>query len=269
MNSFTANNSLGVKHFICSNIISGSFISSLVEDVTVVLLALLLFKAPVSGFGVCLALLAGTWMALPRLGRLVKTSLFLLWKKYSGGSIRRGVPAGTMPSALTVAQETQLRTLPGLEMETARWAVPCASGWSHGLPGHRANRFGTLLSPAGQPGVLVFLAKGWFRHHAVRIPLAGTTVRQETSFLSENLVIHRAEDGMHLVFRFTRAEEPMVARLVAVLQASLGHRAPQAMAAGTPSLPPALPLPVPLSSPSLVPEALPQTEYRSPPPLQH
>jgi hypothetical protein len=245
-----------------------NILASLVEDAAVVLLALLLFKAPVSGFGVCLALLAGTWIALPRLGRLVKASLYLLWKKYSGGSIPRGVPAGALPAALTVAQETPLRSLPGLETGVASWAVPCASGRSHGLPGHRANRFGLLLSPAGQPGVLVFLAKGWFRYHAVRLSLAGATVRQETSLLSENLVIHRAEDGMHLVFRFTRAEEALVARLVAGLQAGLGLRAPQLEATGT-TLPPALPLPAPLSSPSLVAGVFPHSELNSPPPLQH
>ncbi len=236
-----------------------NILASLVEDAAVLLLALLLFKAPATGFTVCLALLAGTWMALPRLGRLVKTSLYLLWKKFSGGSAWRGVHAGDLPAALTVAQETQLRTLPGLEMETASWAVPCASGRSDGLPGHRANRFGTLISPAGQPGVLVFLAQGWFRPHAVRISLAGATVRQESSFLSENLVLHRADDGLHLVFRFPCAEAPMVARLAAGLQAGLGHRAPQPVPATTILQPPSL---------ALIPGVLPQAECSSPPPLE-
>jgi Domain of unknown function (DUF4126) len=211
-----------------------NILTSLVEDVIVVLLTLLLIKAPVTGFSACLILLGGTWIALPRLGRLVKTSLFLLWKKCFGSTA--AAHQGQLPSSLTVAQETQLTTLCGSGPARAAWAVACVSGKSRALPGHRANRFGTLVAPLDQPGALFFLTKGWFQRHAVRISLAGATIRQESTFLSENLVIHRADDGLHLVFRFTRAEAGLVARLTSDLQTRLGLSAP---------LPP-LPLPVPL-----------------------
>ena len=186
----------------------------------------LLINAPVTGFAACLALLAGTWMVLPRLLRLVKASLFLVWKKYLGRVAMPDFPQTVLPSALTVEQETQLIEKVGPEAAVAWWAVPCVSGKASGLPGLRPNRFGTLVAPAAHPGTLVFLSRGWFRRHAVRVSMAGASIRQESGFLSENLVIHRADDGLHLVLRFTRGEGPLVARLVQGLHSRLGLAAP-------------------------------------------
>jgi len=87
-------------------------LASLAEDVSVVLLLFLLVSAPVTGFAVCLALLAATWIALPRIFRLVKTSLFLLWKKLFG-KVPAGSHSGKLPDALTVAQETLLLATAG------------------------------------------------------------------------------------------------------------------------------------------------------------
>jgi hypothetical protein len=215
-----------------------NILASLVEDLGVCLLALLLLKAPVTGLAASLSLLVGTWIVLPRLGRLVKTSIVLLWKKYLGP---KSAPRhqGPLPTALTVAQETQLAALLSTTQPKALWSVLCASGKAHGLPGHRAHWSGTLISPAGHPGTLVFLTKGWFRRRGVRFSLAGASVRQESTFLSENLVIHRAEDGLHLVFRFTRAEAPIVTRLTGQLHTQLGITAPFPVT------------PVPLPTPSL------------------
>ena len=215
-----------------------NILASLAEDLTVILLLLLLIKAPVTGFVACLALLAGTWIILPRMFRLVKTSLFLLWKKYVSRATYPGLHHGALPAALTVAQETELAALAGADATAAAWAMPCVSGKTRGLAGLRANRFGTLIAPAAHPGILCFLSRGWFHRHAIRISLAGANIRQEIHFLSANLVIHRPEDGLHVVFRFTRVEAPLVARLVQDLHARLGLVAPG------PPLPPA-PLPPP------------------------
>jgi hypothetical protein len=203
-----------------------NILASLVEDVAVVALMVLLINAPVTGLAACLALLAGTWMVLPRLLRLVKASLFLVWKKYLGRVAMPVSPQTVLPSALTVEQETQLIEKVGPEAAVAWWAVPCVSGKASGLPGLRPNRFGTLVAPAAHPGTLVFLSRGWFRRHAVRVSLAGASIRQESGFLSENLVVHRADDGLHLVLRFTRGEGPLVAHLVQGLNSRLGLAAP-------------------------------------------
>jgi hypothetical protein len=231
-------------------------LASLAEDVGVVLLMLLLVKAPVTGFAACLGLLAGTWIVLPRLFRLVKTSLFLLWKKVFGAA-PAGRHAGQLPHALTVAQESLLVSMAGAEVLPPLWAVPCVSGRSTALKGHGPNRFGTLVAPLAQPGMLYFVSKAWFRRRAVMISLAGAGVRQESTFLSENLVIHRPDDGLHLVFRFTRAEGPLVKRLVAGLESRLGLAAP------VPCPPSMLPSgPVPFG------DAV-DAAWHTPPPLRH
>lgn len=236
-----------------------NILASLAEDVSVVLLMLLMVNAPVTGFAACLALLAVTWITLPRLLRLVRTSVYLMWKKVFG---RAPVwqHSGRMPAALTVRQETLLTETAGADAVPATWAVACASGKAQGLPGHRPNRFGTLVAPVNQPGTLVFIRQGWFRGQGVRLSLAGATVRRESTFLSENLVIHRADDGLHVAFRFTRAEGPVVARLVAGLETRLGLAAP-----GTTRAVSGLPVPAGHSSLDHMP-AVPA--WNAPPPLR-
>ncbi len=233
-------------------------LASLTTDAGVVLLMLLLVQAPVTGFAVCLALLAGTWIVLPRLFRLVRTSLFLLWKKIFG-TVPVGRDGDRLPQALTLAQETLLLATAGPDVLPPAWAVPCVSGRSHSMPGHRPNRFGMLIAPEARPGTLIFVPKAWFRRQAVVVSLAGAMVRQETTFLSENLVIHRPDDGLHLVFRFTKAEGLLVQRLVAGLEARLGLAAPLLL---SPSPSPQLSLPV--IKPAVVDAA-----WGRPPPLRH
>ncbi len=117
------------------------------------------------------------------------------------------------------------------------WSTACVTGKIRGEDGLRGNLFGTLLSPAAHPGTLVFLTKGWFRRRAVRLSLAGCQVRAESSRLSADLVVFRPEDGRQLVFRFTRAEAPVVARLSQDLNARLGLAGPARAPTG--QLPPA------------------------------
>lgn len=229
-----------------------NILASLAEDVSVVLLLLLLVNAPVTGFAACLALFAAAWMVLPRLFRLVKTSLFLTWKKIFG-RVPAGSHTGPLPAALTVAQESLLVAGSGPEVLPPAWAVPCVSGKARGLRGHRANLFGTLIAPKAQPGILLFVSKRWFRRRAGVISLAGASVRQEHTFLSENLVIHRPDDGLHLIFRFSHAEGPLVKRLVDGLNAQLGLTAPLS------HTPPAV----------LSPRGEPESTWSSLPPVAH
>lgn len=204
-----------------------NILASLAEDAVVIALGILLINAPVTGFAACLALLAGAWIALPRLLRLIRTSLFLLWKKFVAAPGSPLQHQGTLPAALTHSQRDSILAQPdSADHIPARWAVPCITGKIRRIPGLRANRFGTLMSPLHQPGTLWFLSRGWFRRRATRLSLAGAMVSHETSFLSTNLIIHRPDDGLHLVLRFTKAEAPIVARLAADLLTLLGHQNP-------------------------------------------
>ena len=218
-----------------------NILASLAEDVAVASLVLLLLHAPVTGFGACLALLAGTWIVLPRLLRVVKTTLYLTWKKFSAAKSPTCEPQKILPAHLTAAQENQLRDLlksgEAPVTPTAAWTVPCVTGKIRQMPSLRANRFGTLVSPADHPGTLAFLYQGWFRPGSVRLSLVGCTIRQETSMLSENLVIHHPEEGLQLVFRFIRSEAGLVSTLVSDLRRRLGLEAPALLASTQRSLP--------------------------------
>jgi hypothetical protein len=236
-----------------------NILASLAEDIAVLLLMLLLINAPVTGFAACLVLLAVTWITLPRLFRLVRTSVYLMWKKVFG-SAPTWLHTGRLPASLTSRQETLLTETAGPDATPAAWTLGCAAGKSHGLPSHKPNRFGTLIAPAHHPGTLVFIRQGWFGGQGVRFSLAGASVRRESTFLSENLVIHRADDGFQATFRFTRAEGPLVARLVADLQSRLGLAAP---GTSSPVLSPPLTSGPGLDSPAALPA------WITPPPLQH
>ena len=211
-----------------------NILASLAADIVVVSLLLLLINAPVTGAAACLALLAGTWIALPRLLRLVRTSLYFLVKKLVGSPTTEQT---TLPVALSWAHGEQLRNLlpESGGGASAVWAVPCVSGNCREVPGLRPNHRGTLVAPSGHPGTLFFFYRGWFRRYAVPLSLAGCTVRQETTFLSENLVIDHAADGQQAVFRFTRAEALLTAGLVGKMRSSLGLDAPSGLA--SPAMP--------------------------------
>lgn len=205
-------------------------LASLAEDAAVASLLLWLLHAPVTGAAACAALLLGTWIALPRLLRLVLANLVLLGQK--------GFAAPTLPALrLAPGQGRQLADLFS-PSTTPAWAVPCLSGPSQGLPGLRPHHRGTLVAPSDHPGTLCFLFRHRFQPRAVRISLIGAQLRQEDSFLSSNLVIHRPQDKLLLTFRFPRPAAPHLASLLADLQARLGRDLP---AAAPPLLTPPLP----------------------------
>jgi hypothetical protein len=212
---------------------------SLAEDLVVVLLFLLLIHAPVTGFALSLALLAGTWMLLPRLLRAVRTTLFLVWKKITGSGKSRLAAGTPLPAALGAEQEMACRRVLETGGDPApAWAVRCVTGKIQQSPGLRANLFGTLVAPADHPGSLIFLFRSGFRWRAVRLSLAGCTVRQETTRLSQNLVIHRAADGCQVVLRFPCAEAAVVEQLVPDLRRRLGLEAPSLLIGAHMAAPP-------------------------------
>lgn len=235
-----------------------NILASLAEDLAVALLFLLLIHAPVTGLALSLALLAGTWILLPRLLRAVRTTLFLVWKKITASGNSRLAAGTPLPAALGVEQEMACRRVLETGGDPApAWAVRCVTGKIQQSPGLRANLFGTLVAPADHPGSLIFLFRSGFRWRAVRLSLAGCTVRQESTRLSQNLVIHRAADGCHVGFRFPCAEAAVVDQLVPDLRRRLGLEAPSLLPGVGVASPPPLP-----------PERA--TEVGTPPPsLQH
>src|SRR5690606_23479450 len=58
-----------------------NIVASTAEDVLVIGLLLLSIAMPVTGLAVCLTLLAAVWIALPRMFRVVRSGVFLMWRK--------------------------------------------------------------------------------------------------------------------------------------------------------------------------------------------
>ncbi|RYD36299.1 MAG: DUF4126 domain-containing protein [Verrucomicrobiaceae bacterium] len=213
-----------------------NILASLAEDALVAGLLLLSLYFPHTGLAVCLVMLAGIWLMMPKIFRLVKASVYLLWKKFRAGN--PAAQPADLSAALTAHQRQQLTDVLGPDAGFVRtaWAVRCISGKSRGFDRLRANVFGTLVSPADQPGTLVFLPRRWLRRAPVRLSLPGCGIGHESVFLSENLVIHNPAERLLATFRFPRGQAALAARLEADLRNRLGL---------TP------PVPVPLPPPAL------------------
>lgn len=223
-----------------------NILASITEDLLVFGLAVLAVQHPFASLIVCVSLTALLWLLFPRMFRAGRASLFLMWRKVR-------LPAGTTServklSARISADQDMLMhgLLPGAC--TVQWAVRTVTGRVKRAPGLTPNMFGTLVSVEEHPGMLVFIGRRWFRHRPVRIPLAGSDIRHESAFLSENLVIYCKAERRQLTFRFTRAEEALAARLEEEL-----HR--QLKRAG--KLPAAETTPEPAPETSTAPEAEP------------
>lgn len=235
-----------------------NILASFLEDGLVLGLLLLSLQFPITGFVACLALLASIGIALPRLFRLVKANLILMWKKLrSRRAAAKATAHSSLPATLTVRQlhsladscrelpsPTAASTAPGpwdpassgrqtngaTVMEDIRiaWAVPVVTGKIRGFTGLRGNHFGTLVSLHNQPGTLHFLPRSLFGKPAVKISLPGCEIRHESVFLSENLIAHSPADKLQATFRLPRGQHLLAARLTADLRERLGLTPPPA-----------------------------------------
>jgi len=188
-----------------------NILTSIAEDIAVAGIFALLLLHPLAGLITCISLVVILWMLLPKLFRLMKANLYLMWKKLRlpGGSERAKV---VLADRITAEQDMLLHSqLSG--SVTVAWAVPCVTGKVRGFPNLLPNTFGTLVSTREHPGALVFLSRRWFRHSAARLSLPGCDAQHESSFLSESLVIYSKADKRVATFRFTRGHEALAAQL--------------------------------------------------------
>ena len=188
-----------------------NLITSLSEDVLVAGLFILTVHKPVAGFIICITLVVLLWVLFPRMFRTARASLFLMWKKVRlpAGALSEKVKLGTR---LTAEQDMLMHGQFSGPC-TVAWAARCVTGRCREFPGLKANTFGQLVSVKEHPGALLFLGRRWFRHVAVKLPLAGCEARHEGGYLSENLDLYSKADRRHAVLRFTRAESALADRL--------------------------------------------------------
>jgi len=228
-----------------------NILTSIAEDIAVAGIFALLLLHPLAGLITCVSLVVILWMLLPKLFRLMKANLYLMWKKLRlpGGSERA---KAVLTDRITAEQDMLLHSqLSG--PVTVTWAVPCVTGKVRGFPNLLPNTFGTLVSTREHPGALVFLSRRWFRHSAARLSLPGCDAQHESSFLSESLVIYSKADKRVATFRFTRGHDALAAQL----QKDISRR----IRSGSPDddSPPILLTPA-QEIPAALPDAMPVTE---------
>lgn len=184
---------------------------SAAEDVAVAGMFTLLITHPLVGGAVLLVgVLACLW-SMPKVFRMAKATLHLLWQRLVRPS---AVPARpSLPCHLSPDHDILLSKTTGAHT-TVDWAVETISSRTRGFRGLDNNRFGLLIATSSQPDTLVFLARTLFGRSAVRLPLVGCQFVQQSTFLSENVVLYHRTSGRRTVFRFAKAEAAIAARLV-------------------------------------------------------
>lgn len=177
---------------------------SVAEDAGVAGGVFLTLLHPVVALGVFATLLVILWIILPRLWRMGKTSLWLMWNKLK-------MPGRTVPIAEPVelrpfmddTQRDLLRLYANVEESDVQATVRCVSARSKGIKGLLSNLKGTLALVRRSDHVFFCANKG-FRVRLFRVPLSGATVRVDSRFLSENLIVEHPT--AKAVFRFHRGQ---------------------------------------------------------------
>ena len=185
---------------------------SLAEDVAVLGGLALIHYNPVLALGFFVLLLSLILYFAPKIFRVVKIKIWLVWKKLNG------------PAESDVTSPL-LAALPGryasafarenLLGETIAWAVPCVSKRLRGVP---ANSFGMLIMTNEEPARLLFVPRKGWRARAHRLDLTGYVATRDPKFLSENLILSPGTGkGPSYLFIFERGRGGQVEQIVEYL----------------------------------------------------
>jgi hypothetical protein len=154
----------------------------------------------------------------PKLFRMAKVQIWLLWKKIASPAadqLDTELPTH-LPHELDIAFHTV-----NLERDPVAWAVPCVSSSSRGIPG---NLFGHLVATTRMTPKLAFVARRRWKHVAVELELETYKIAHEPKFLSENVVLYSLERKPKYVFVFPRSQRVVVKALVTAVQERLNSR---------------------------------------------
>lgn len=210
-----------------------NMVVSTAEDLAVAGMFALLVVNPVLGGAVLLAGVAFCAWFTPKAFRLAKATARLLWQRLTR---TRTLPDhAVLPRQLSADHDMLVGEALGHDT-SVDWAVEALSSRTKGFRGLDNNRPGLLVAPSATPDTLVFLAKKFFRRSVVRLPLNGAQFVRQSTFLSENLVVYHRQSRRRAVFRFAKAEEAIVTRLVDDLRARAGTPAPEISAPPVPAM---------------------------------
>lgn len=189
---------------------------SLAEDAVVAGGVALSLMHPVVALGSFAALLVILWLIFPKLWRAMKTTAWLVLKKLRMPGTDR---AGDRSVELERRMNDELRDLlllqVGVNELDVKATVPCISGKSRGIRGLSPNLECLLVLTDGAEAVYCAASKG-LSDRVFRLPLAEASLRMESTFLSENLVLE--SPSQRAVFRFPRGKEQTIDAVIARLR---------------------------------------------------
>ncbi len=192
---------------------------SLTEDVGVLGGLALIYFNPVLAFVVVVLLGAAFLFFAPRIWRLLKSRLSLVYNKLNAPASDH--PSHALDRTLPPAVEIALHRS-GVRTGEVRWAAGCFSGKSTGLA---SNVRGTLVALDAEPRKLYFVASHGVPGRVKVLDLEGYKACRESKFLSENLTLYSLSRKAGFQFVFYRWQSEVVDAIVRELM----NRVPAAL----------------------------------------
>ena len=233
---------------------------SVAEDAGVAGGVVLTLMHPAVAFAVFGAILITLWLLLPRLWRSSKTTMWLMWQKVK---LPARVLTGEDPVKLKQVMNNSLRDLlrvhGNLDEADVHTAVRCLTARCKGVRGLTSNLDGALIL-SSNPDAAWFAATRGLRDRLFPLPLTDASVRVESRFLSENLVIEGS--AVRAVFRFHRGQRELVEAVLARMNEMLARQKVEPVSAE--SVPSPIPAPAPSTKEPTTSDALTEHEKASP-----
>ncbi len=198
---------------------------SLTEDIAVAGGSIFVLLKPAIALGVFAAIIVILWLVFPRIWRVIRTSLWLVWNKLRMPGRREPI---SQPAALTKDADGDLLALLATQAAMSEheiaWTARCITGKSKGVRGLRPNLKAVLV--AKHQARAAFLAVfGGLRDRLIEAPLGSASIEIESKFLSDNLII--AHDGKTLVLRFPRGQTELIETIALRLREITGPAVPE------------------------------------------
>jgi hypothetical protein len=189
---------------------------SLAEDVGVVGGMALVLMQPVIAFAVFVGLLLFLWLIFPRLVRIIRSTLWLVWNKVRMPGHRD--PVGE-PVPLKAELPVDILGLLAVKSDTAEhdvaWTVECLTGKSKGVRGLRPN-LKALVVARNKGGPILLVLRRTFRDQLIALPLDAAKVDFESRLLSDQVLIHTP--ARLVTLRFPRGQSALVETVRGKLQ---------------------------------------------------
>ena len=197
---------------------------SLTEDIAVVAGSIFVLLKPVIALGVFGAIIVIIWMIFPRIFRVIRTSLWLIWNKLRMPGRRETL---AKPLELTREVDGDLLALLAAQASTSEqeiaWTAKCITGKGKGLRGLKPN-FKAVMVAKNQSSTLLVAVLGGLRDKLFEVPLADARIEVDSRFLSENLTIEFT--GKTIVLRFPRGQTDEIETVALRLRQLAGPTVP-------------------------------------------